>query len=126
MSALADVLKSMEIPDNLLSKENHQIAKDQTLNRLLACLKAHLEEADYRSVENAVGTLRAVNDVRRTLQHSGAGRELPVALAKLGILYPSPSSNWGEAWDRIRAKTIEAFGIIREKIRMLSLDSEAS
>jgi hypothetical protein len=36
----------------------------------------------------------------------------------LGI--PSPISSWSEAWGRICSKTIEALGVIREKIRMLS------
>ena len=51
-------------------------------------------------------------------------RELVHALTKLGVPYPPPS--WGNAWDRIRAKTIEALAIIREKVRMLSVGSEVS
>src|SRR5262249_8580459 len=38
LSALADMFKSMDVPDELLPKERRQIAKDQTFSRLLACL----------------------------------------------------------------------------------------
>lgn len=53
-----------------------------------------------------------MNDVRVALQHSGAARELPTSLVKLGISYPP---RWGDAWDR-RAVTIEALRVVREKV----------
>jgi hypothetical protein len=118
LTALADTLKSMTIPDDLLLEKDRQVPGDQTFTRLLACLKPHLEEADYQPCEQAVGVLRAVNGVRTAFQHSGAARELPIILEKLAISYPPPS--WGETWDRIRAKTVEALGIIRETVRRLA------
>jgi hypothetical protein len=113
LSALADILKSMEIPDGLLPSDIQPINKDQTFVRLLACLQSCLEAVDYNAVEQAVRTLRAVNEVRVALQHGGAARNLPAELMKLGVPYPP---QWGDAWDRIRAKTSEALHIIREKI----------
>ena len=119
LSALADILKAMDIPDALLSK-TPEINKDQTFTRLLDCLQTRLEESDYQEVERAVGTLRTVNDVRVALQHSGSARELPTSLAKLGIRYPP---QWGDAWDRIRAATIEALRVIREKVLKYATES---
>jgi hypothetical protein len=112
LSALADILKTMDIPDVLLSR-TQEINKDQTLTRLLDCLRERLEPSDYEEVERAVSTIRTVNDVRVALQHSGAARELPTSLVKLGISYPP---RWGDAWDRIRAATIEALRVVREKV----------
>ncbi|MEN6426154.1 MAG: hypothetical protein ABFE13_12370 [Phycisphaerales bacterium] len=112
LSALADILKTMDIPDRLLSN-TQKIDKDQTLTRLLDCLRAQLPSSDYDEVERAVSTIRTVNAVRVALQHSGAACELPTRLARLGISYPP---RWGEAWDRIRAATIDALRVIREKL----------
>ena len=117
LSALADILKAMDIPDALLSKE---INKDQTLNRLLDCLQPRLESNDYQEVERAVSTIRTVNKVRVALQHGGASRALPTNLAKLGIPYPP---RWGDAWDRIRAATIEALRVVREKVLKYAKES---
>jgi hypothetical protein len=119
LSALADILKAMDIPDALLSK-TRELPKDQTLTRLLDCLQTRLEESDYQEVERAVSTLRTVNDVRVALQHSGASRELPTTLAKLGIPYPP---QWRDAWDRIRAATIEALRVVREKVLQYATES---
>jgi hypothetical protein len=112
LSTLADILKAMDIPDALLSK-TQKIDKDQTFMRLLDCMQVRLEESDYQEVERAVITLRTVNEVRVALQHSGASRDLPTSLVKLGIPYPP---QWRDAWDRIRAATIEALRIVREKV----------
>lgn len=112
LSALADILKAMDIPDVLLSK-TREINKDHTLTRLLDCLQTRLAESDYQEVERAVSTLRTVNEVRVAFQHSGAARALPTSLAKLGIPY---LPQWGDTWDRIRAAIIEALRVIREKV----------
>jgi hypothetical protein len=87
----ADVLKSLDIPDALLSNSK-KTKKDHTLTRLTDCLQTRLEEIDYQEVERAVRTLRHVNNVRVTLQHSGAARELPAQLAEPDI--PCPPQ-WG-------------------------------
>jgi len=117
LAALADVLKSMQIPDDLLAATDRQIPQDQTLTRLLALLKPQLDAVDYQSCERAVGVLRAINQVRTAFQHSGAARDLPVALAKLALSYPPP--NWGDTWDCIRGKTVAALGVLRDTMRRL-------
>jgi hypothetical protein len=113
LSALDDILKTMDIPDALLAKPEN-IKKDQTFLRLLDCLRSRLDDNDYQEVRRAVSTLQSVNKVRVSLQHSGAFRELHTHLAKLGI--PSPP-DWSNAWDHIRAATIDALRVIREKVQ---------
>jgi len=54
-----------------------------------------------------------VNKVRVAMQHSGASPELHSNFTRLGIPYPP---QWEDAWDRVRAATIEALRIIREKV----------
>jgi hypothetical protein len=90
-----------------------KINKDQTFLRLLDCLQARLEESDYQEVQRAVRTLQSINRVRASLQHVGALDELPTRLAELNIPYPL---QWENAWDRIRAVTIESLRVIREKV----------
>ena len=121
VSALDDIFKSMEIPDGILEIELDESNKGHTFVRLLACLETRLETIDYQEVEQAVNALRAVNEVRVAFQHSGAASRLPDALRKLGI--PYPPSQWGDAWDRIRAKVSEALHIIREKVRRWDTES---
>ena len=109
----------MDIPDALLTKPE-DIKKDQTFLRLLNCLQTRLEEGDYQEVGRAVSILQNVNKIRVALQHSGASRELHTNLDKLGIPYPP---QWGNAWDRIRAATIEALRVIREKVLRYASES---
>jgi hypothetical protein len=117
LSALSAVFKAMTIQDDLLEAGSQGLKKDQTFDRLLACQKLKdLEEADYQAVERGVKILRTVNRVRNVQQHAD-NREFLRTLVELGIPYPPP--NWGDAWDRVRDKTMEALTTIREKIRML-------
>jgi hypothetical protein len=113
LSALADTMKAIDIPDTLLTGEDQKTPKDQTFVRLLACLKHYLDEAEYQQIEPAVGVLRAVNSVRVALQHGGAARELPNVLSRLGIPYPP---EWGEAWNHIQTHVVNALGVIRETV----------
>lgn len=114
LSALANILKSMDVPDELLSAAKRQIPKDQTFTRLLDCLEGRLDAADYQACQAAVRVLRAVNDIRTAFQHNATARPLPAVLGMLALPYPLPACN--EAWDCIRAKTAEALGVIREKV----------
>lgn len=118
ISALADVLKMMSIPDELLAAEERTIQRDHTLDRLLPAVReAGADEAALDRVGRAIDVLRAINAVRYSLQHVGARDRLPGALARLGVSYPP--SGWGEAWDMIRLRAVEAARMIREELRGL-------
>jgi len=123
MSALAAVLKAMDIPEDLFPQGVSNIQKDHTLERIKDCLKHELGEDYDESCDRAIEVLQAVNAVRYSQQHANQ-RDLSKAFSRLAIPFPLSSGN--EAWGRICAKTIEALGVIREKVRMLSLSSEVS
>ena len=118
LSDLAAIFKGMTIPDDILNKDASSLTKDQTLDRMLACEKlSELDEPDKQAYEWGIRILRTINKVRNIRQHANK-LDLINALNELGI--PYPPSSWGEAWDRIRERTVEALTIIREKIHMLS------
>lgn len=121
MSALANILKSMNIPDDLLHKGSPMVSKDHTLDRIEACLKHRLEEENYLPCQRAMNILHAVNAVRYSLQHANQ-RDFSSALS--GLAVPFPVSSWSETWATIRARTIEALGIIRENVRTFSHDED--
>lgn len=64
LSALADILNSLDIPDTLLPEPSN--VQPGTLNRLQACLKGCLDAADYPACEHAITLLRA----RRLRDHT--------------------------------------------------------
>jgi hypothetical protein len=113
LSALADTLNWLVIPDGLLL--DPATVWPGTMNRLQACLKGRLDAAEYPACERAITVLRAVIDLRDSFQHSATARELPAVCAQLSLPYPLPA--WGETWERIRGTVTEALGVIREAIR---------
>jgi hypothetical protein len=123
MSALAAVLKAMDISDDLFPGGVSNIQKDHTLGRIKDCLKHKLGEDYDVSCDRAIEALQAINAVRYSQQHANQ-RELSKAFSRLGI--PYPISSWSEAWGRICSKTVEALGVIREKVRLVSQSSDVS
>jgi hypothetical protein len=113
LSALADMLNSLDIPDKLLPEPSN--VEDGTLNRLQACLKGRLDEAEYPACEHAITVMRAVNRLRVSFQHSATTPNLPSVCTQLSLPFPLPPS--AETWERIRGIVTEALGVIREAIR---------
>ena len=109
-----ELVKLFDIPDDLVPVSERQIAKDQTLNRFTSCLQARIaDEAAFDGVRDAISNIRAMNTVRNKLAHGGS--ELIGALNRLDINYPI--SDYGKAWDRIRAKVAEAVSTIRSALQ---------
>ncbi len=109
-----ELLKLIDIADELLPENERQIDKQQTLTRLAACLKARItDEAACEGVLDAIGNLRDINTVRNKLAHGGA--ELVEALNRLSIEYPI--RDYAKAWDRVRAVTAEALTTIRSALQ---------
>ena len=113
LSALADLLKSMVIPKDLLPEPS--TVQDGALNYLQACLKGHLDPEEYPACERAITVLKVVNRIRVSFQHSATTPEFPGLCTRLSLPYPLPPA--GETWDRIRVTVTEALGVIREAIR---------
>ena len=104
----------MDVPNESLPEDKREIDERQTFTRMMACLEALItDEAEHERVRGAVDNLRAVNMVRNKLTHGGW--ELVKALNQLRIEYPI--SEYGKAWDRVRAKTAEALATIRSALQ---------
>jgi hypothetical protein len=121
MSALDDVLKSMQIPDLLLSKtdqESEAMKGDRTFNRLEACIKNKIVDVGPRDAAlEAVVTLRDASRIRVALQHSGRNHELPRLLEALQLsLVDDPTRMWAE----IRRVVTDALVDIRNAIGTLN------
>lgn len=115
LSELADLIKLMDISDDLLPEDKKALNKSETLNRLRAVLALKFSEEQTAASDGAIRTLQAINKTRSALQHSGASRDLPVALAELGMTYPI--EDYGTAWDAVRAQAVESLSTIRKVVR---------
>ena len=89
LSELADIIKLMDIADDLLPDGKKTLNKAETLNRLRAALLFRFGDEQAGSSDRAIRMLQAINKARWALQHSGATRDLPVALAELGFNFRS-------------------------------------
>lgn len=121
LSALDDVLKSLRIPDELLDQSDRGIPRAESFNRLEAVLRAQLPE-DFPEAREAIATLRAANRIRVGFQHSGAAPEASGSFAQLGIRYPT--TDWSDAWDRIRAQVVQALDALTDVLRRLAIGDE--
>ena len=115
LSELADLIKLMEISDDLLPDDKRTLNKSETLKRLGAVLALKFGGEQTGASDGAIKILQAINKTRRAFQHSGASRDLPVALAELGITYPI--EDYGQAWDVVRAHAVESLSTIRKVVR---------
>jgi hypothetical protein len=117
LSKLADVFNAMVIEDDLLPSGGAPIEKSHSLARLLAAVKKEAPPEKHADIDGAVGMLQAINAVRIAYQHQERRVGLIDAFRKLRLEWPSESP--GQAWDGIRARTIEAVGTIRDATRGL-------
>ena len=121
--ALGEVLKSIEVDDSLLDPQKSKRPPNESLNRLESAAEYKLMSMPPAPPDSAAdvidrlrkGTalLRAVTDLRNSLAH--ATSKIPSALATLGLPFPMPA--WPECWDQVRAKAVEALGVIRTEIQ---------
>ncbi len=130
LSGLADVVKLFEVPDGLLrpddvldSATGRGLKKDQTWDRLLSALRRRLDEggidaAEYVRAEGAVNNLRAVGQIRNSLQHTGGDtRRVLDAWSRVGLVYPPES--WMTAWSQIRSRVVVELRVLREVVQLL-------
>lgn len=109
LSALANVMKGLEVRDELL-KEEHVSNENYKSGRTFARIESALERAladdgdALASAKAAVRVLRNANDLRNNAQHGG--RELVEAYARFGLSYPPPAA--AKTWARIQARVAKA------------------
>lgn len=113
---LTDTLDNLKVPATPPADGSSAPPREATLGRLKAYLEAKIgpDEAAVARIAQAVDTLKRINDVRNSLQHSRAAPKLPAAFAALGIDYPP---DWPVAWDSIRARAVEALIALRDEVR---------
>jgi hypothetical protein len=111
---LNELVKLIDIPDDILDADGRQIDKQQTFKRMTACLELRVtDQAERERISDAMGDLRAMNTVRNKLAHGGA--ELVEALSRLRI--DCPIRDYSKAWDTVRARTAEALTTIRSALQ---------
>ena len=107
LSALAEVLKSLEIP-GVNGMGGHP------LQRLLPYLREHLSTEAMPAIENAVAILNAARQVRAGAQHVQAQSRVVDALALLDL--PYPVVDWPSAWRQIQQAVAYACDVIRQEL----------
>jgi hypothetical protein len=117
LSVLADIVKRLDVPDDLLPPNGDVIGKDQTLNRLDALLRSRLGPDDAAPAATATGVLRKVNRLRVGAQHSGAQGQRAQAADALGVPL---DGRWGEAWNGVRAATVQALRDLGDAARRIA------
>lgn len=120
LSDLADVMKNLDIPDQLLPPENRP-GKDQPLQRLKAALESKAPDRTAE-IRRAVETLQKVNAIRTGFQHSGdAATKRARAFAALGLAYP-PASH-AQLWAKILGLVHDALATLRGVVREIAATS---
>lgn len=107
LSALAEVLKSLEVP-GVNGVGGHP------LQRLLPYLREHLSTEAMPAIENAVAILNAARQVRAGAQHLQAQSRVVDALALLNL--PYPVADWPSAWRQIQQAVAYACDVIRQEL----------
>ncbi len=115
LSELADLIKLMDIADDLLSDDKKTLNKSETLNRIRAAIALRSGEEQAKRSDEAIKALQAINKARWAHQHSAASADLPVALTELGIRYPI--EDYGQAWAAVRALAVESLSVIRKVVQ---------
>lgn len=113
MSDLATLMQRLNVPK---LSDRGKGDNPGSLVRLQHWLTKHIEdETDRAQALEAVEDVRSILAIRTGLQHPSAQTTSNTsnALTKLNI--PNPIRNWGEAWDIIRARTADAFDIVRQR-----------
>jgi hypothetical protein len=108
ISALGDVLKSLNVPAGGAQKGGH------ALERLRAYLTAKLSPESHGRVADALDRLGQVREIRNGGGHAEAEPAALRAYRSLGV--PVPITDWGRAWSTVRDVTIEALDAIRDEL----------
>lgn len=123
LSELAAVLGSLRVDDDDLRRGleagTKPPPKEQSLNRLRACLTAKVSDPDsLERVTHALGRLGRLQRIRSTLQHPDSHDDLVRAAATLGLAWPP--TDWAAAWEQVRTEAVDALGTLRDELRALA------
>jgi hypothetical protein len=117
MTQLDNLMKALRVDNDLLrTKAALALPETATVGRMHDALRQVLSGPDLASVQAALDILSAANGVRVALQHKidpTRRPDLPIALARLGIVYPP---DWSTAWEIVRHRVVDAVGEIRRAL----------
>jgi hypothetical protein len=109
LSAFAGVLGQIRLPGQ---------KGDTKLVDLRSFLEQRLDRDSCDRTTVAIDDLRAVVALRVWRQHPGADKAARDAARRLGLTLPS--DDWGDTWQRLRSRSVEALSVIREEIEVTS------
>lgn len=112
LSALADVFGRLLVPEGTGGSASRARGSLKELDEFLL---SQLPDESRPRISDAVATLKAINDLRRSRQHHGVERDAISASSVLGLAYPP--GDWGSAWGHIQWRAVEALNAIREEIQ---------
>jgi len=107
VSSLCSILDSLDVPES----EGHKLLD------LATYLDAHLPEESSARAREAIDDLRALLDIRVWRQHTGTDERAARGMRRLGISLPV--YDWGEAWQRVQARSVAALSALREELERL-------
>jgi hypothetical protein len=108
ITALADILKCLAVPPGGDQKGGH------ALQRLRAYLASKLPPESQDRVSAALDQLSYVTDIRNAGGHADADTKGIRAYRAVGLTLPI--TDWGAAWETIRAGSTEAFDALRDEL----------
>lgn len=117
LSDLADLLKRLDVAEDLLSEEARGIAKEHTLERLKAALLQRTEGPEKDEVESMVALLQAANRIRVGQQHPDAIRRTQESFEVLGVRHPV--DDWDAAWSKVRSVAADSLLRLAHIVRRL-------
>jgi hypothetical protein len=108
LSALGEIMSELRVPGK---NPNHAVGR---LATWLTSQLPNLDHAAQARVQDAIGLLDAVREIRNSGQHPKPHKQLIDAHELLGL--PFPVQDPATAWDNIRAQMDVAFGTLQEEI----------
>ena len=105
VSVLGELFAELNVPGN---------TPRHALGRLATYLEQELPTIDRVRIEEAVGLMDAVREIRNSSVHKRPSTSLIAAHERLGL--PVPIRDAESAWDTIRAQMERAFSMLQEEI----------
>jgi len=118
LSVLADIMKRLDVPDDLFPPGTELPEATHTHRRLELLFESKLAGEELDQVKGAISTLRRINMLRAGGQHGGeAAKDRARAADALGVPL---DERWDDAWERVRALTARALRDIGEAVRRVA------
>ena len=115
LRALATVLDSLVVSDDLLPSDLAPQYRANSLNRLENALRARLPADSLTPVLEAIETLRRILRLDNAFSHPTG--ESPTLWPRFGLANPPPS--WPDAWSAVQRGAITAFRTLAVSVRPL-------